>query len=160
MILGKLPTLNVPIKRHPSLWDLVFSDVILVSTCHGCKEETINLISHYLIDIIYKTVKWSHLEKLQIIQNINKVMFQVIFTFSDWILIKQIIVSSTPLILGKENRFSKCYTCSFHWKTEAWVKMLRFNVFSRNVNTINWRIVLHMMEYKSQRIFNKHSGER
>ena len=29
-------------------------------------------------------------------QNINKLMFQAIFIFSDWILIKQIIVSSTP----------------------------------------------------------------
>ena len=81
--------------------NLIFSDVILVSNCHGCKEEAINLIPHYLIDIIHKTVKPSHLEKLQIIQNINKLMFQVNFIFSDWILIKQIIVSSTPFVLGE-----------------------------------------------------------
>ena len=31
-----------------------FSDVILVSNYHGCKEETINLIPHYLINIIHK----------------------------------------------------------------------------------------------------------
>ena len=37
----------------------------------------------YLIDTIYKTVKPSHLEKVQIMQNVNKLMFQVIFTFSD-----------------------------------------------------------------------------
>ena len=61
-----------------------------MSNYHGCKEEAINLIPHYLIDIIHKTVKPSHLEKLQIIQNINKLMFQVIFIFSDSILIKQI----------------------------------------------------------------------
>ena len=72
-----------------------------MSNYHGCKEEAINLIPHYLIDIIHKTVKPSHLEKIQIIQNINKVMFQVIFIFSDWILIKQIIVSSTPFVLGE-----------------------------------------------------------
>ena len=43
-----------------------------MSNCHGCKEEAINLIPHYLIDIIHKTVIPSQLEKLQIIQNINK----------------------------------------------------------------------------------------
>ena len=70
-----------------------------MSNYHGCKEEVINLIPHYLIDIIYKTVKPSHLEKLQIIQNVNKLMFQVIFIFSDWILTDQIIASSTPSVL-------------------------------------------------------------
>ena len=32
----------------------VTSDVILVSNYRGCKEETINLIPEYLIDIIHK----------------------------------------------------------------------------------------------------------
>ena len=41
------------------------------------------LIPHYLIDTIYKTVKPSHSEKLQIIKSINNLMFQVIFIFSD-----------------------------------------------------------------------------
>ena len=50
----------------------IFSDVILVSNYHGCKEEVINLIPQYLIDVIHKLVKPSHLENLQIIQNINK----------------------------------------------------------------------------------------
>ena len=44
---------------------LFFSDVVLVSNYHGCKGETINLIPHCLIDIVYKTVKPLHLEKLQ-----------------------------------------------------------------------------------------------
>ena len=57
---------------------------------HGCKEEAINLIPQYLIDIIHKTVKPSHLEKLQIIKNINKLT-----------LIKQIKVSSTPFDFGE-----------------------------------------------------------
>ena len=56
-------------------------------------------------NIIYKTEKPSHLEKLQIIQNINKLMFQVMFIFSDWILIKQII-----LVLG-ETEFQKIILC-------------------------------------------------
>ena len=64
-----------------------------MSNYHGCKEEAINyLIPHYLIDIIHKTVNPSHLEKLQIIQNVNKL-----------ILLKQIIVSSIPFVLGETN---------------------------------------------------------
>ena len=73
-----------------------------MSNYHGCKEEAINLIPHYLIDIIHKTVKPSHLQKLQTIQNINKLMLQS-FKFSDWILIKQIIVSSTPFVSRETN---------------------------------------------------------
>ena len=66
-----------------------------MSSYPGCKEESLNLIPHYLVDIIHKIVKPSHLEKLQIIQNINKL-----------ILIKQIIVSSTPFVL-READFQK-----------------------------------------------------
>ena len=77
-----------------------------MSNYYGCKGEAINLIPHYLIDIIYKTVKPSHLEKLKIIQNINNLMFQIVFIFSDWILIKQTIVFSTPFCLG-ETDFQK-----------------------------------------------------
>ena len=56
-----------------------------------------------MIDIS-KLVKPSHLEKLQIIQNINKVMFQVIFTFSD-----QILIEFPPPLSswGKETDFQK-----------------------------------------------------
>ena len=36
-----------------------------------------------MIDIIYKTVKPSHSKKLQVIQNVKNLMFQVIFIFSD-----------------------------------------------------------------------------
>ena len=68
----------------PLIKEAFFSDdVILVSNYHGCKKETMNLIPHYLIDIIHKTVKPSHLEKLQIMKNINKLMSQVIFIFYD-----------------------------------------------------------------------------
>ena len=119
---------------------------------HGCKEEAISLIPHYLIDIIHKTVKPSHLEKLQIIQNINKLMFQVIFIFSDWILIKKIIVSSTHFIL-RETLFLNNSIQSFEWRTGAWVKMHRFDAFFRNVNTINWNIFpTHGGIYMSQKI--------
>ena len=44
--------------------------------------EAIRLIPYYMIDVIYKNVKPPHLKKLQIIQNIKKLMFQVIFIFS------------------------------------------------------------------------------
>ena len=73
----------------------IFFDVILVSNYNGCKWETINLIPDYLIGI-HNILMPSHLEKLQIIQNIHKLMFQVNFIFSDWILIKQIIVHPPP----------------------------------------------------------------
>ena len=53
----------------------IFSNEILVSNYHGCKEDAIYLIPQYLKDIIHKLVKPSHLEKLQIMQNINKLMF-------------------------------------------------------------------------------------
>ena len=42
----------------------IFSNVIIVSNYHGCKAEAINLIPPYMIEIIHKTVKPSHLEKL------------------------------------------------------------------------------------------------
>ena len=35
----------------------IFSDVILVPKYHGFKGEAINLMPHYLIEIIHKTVK-------------------------------------------------------------------------------------------------------
>ena len=63
-------------KKSPFIKVAIFSDVILVSNYHGCKVEAINLIPHYMIDIIYKTVKPSHLEKSQITQNINNLMFE------------------------------------------------------------------------------------
>ena len=85
----------------------IFSDVVLVSNYHGCKGEAIKLISYYMIDIIYKTVKPSHLKKLQIIQNIKNLMFQAIFIFSDLILIKQIIVSSTPFCCWGKQIFER-----------------------------------------------------
>ena len=54
-----------------------------------------------MIDIIYKAVKPSHLKNCK--SDIKNLMFQVIFIFSDWILIKQIIGSSTPFCcLGKQ----------------------------------------------------------
>ena len=66
-----------------------------MSNYHGCKEEAINLIPHYLIDVIHKTVKPSHLEKLKITENINKL-----------ISIKQTIVSCTLFVL-RETDFRK-----------------------------------------------------
>ena len=59
-----IPLSSVTYKKPPFIKVAIFSDAILVSNYHGCKEEAINLILHYLIDIIHKTVKPSHLEKL------------------------------------------------------------------------------------------------
>ena len=46
----------------PDKTKLHFSDEVLVSNYHSCKGEAIKLIPHYMIDIIYKTVKPSHLK--------------------------------------------------------------------------------------------------
>ena len=103
----------------------------------GCKGDVINLVPQYMIDISYKTVKPSLLEKLQIIQIGNDLIFQVIFMFSDWFLIKQIIVFPLFYAAG-ENKFSKTSAWSFEWGRGAWAKMPRFNASSRNVNTISF----------------------
>ena len=48
-----------------------------------------------------------HLEKLQIMQNLNNLILQVIFIFSDEILVKQIIVFSTALCCWEKTDFQK-----------------------------------------------------
>ena len=63
-------------KNHPLSRATIFSDVTLVSNHHGCKGETISLIPYYMIDIIYKTVKPSHFQKITNHAKINKLMFQ------------------------------------------------------------------------------------
>ena len=60
-----------------------------------------------MMDMIYKTGKLSHLKKLQIIQNIKNLIFKVIFIFSDWILIKQILVSFTPFCCWGKQIFER-----------------------------------------------------
>ena len=49
---------------EPFIQVTIFSDVILFSNYHGCKEEAINLIPDYFIDIIHKNVEPLHLNKL------------------------------------------------------------------------------------------------
>ena len=121
-----------------------------MSNYNGCRGEAIKLIPRYLIDI-HKTVKPSHLEKLQIIQDMYKLMFQVIFIFSAWILIKQIIVSSTLFIRGKQ--VFKKFCLDFWVGNWGMSKMHRFNAFSRNVNTISWKFFpIHGGMYKLEKI--------
>ena len=55
-------------------------------------------------------------------------MLQVTFILSDWILLEQIIASSTPSVLGKAD-LQKIQSKSFEWGTQAWVKMQRLNAF-------------------------------
>ena len=71
---------------------------------------------HYLIDIIHKTVKPSHLKKLQIIQKINKLNVpgqteRLNFNNANHSFLH-------PFCLGG-NRFSKNFTWSFDWGTGA-----------------------------------------
>ena len=64
-LLLNLPTEST-YKMPPFIKVAIFSDVILilVSNYHGCKGEAISLIPHSLIDIVYKSMKPFHLEKL------------------------------------------------------------------------------------------------
>ena len=122
---------------------------------HGCREEVINLISHYLIDIIYKIVaKAITFRKIVITPNRNKLMLQVIFIFCDLILSEQIIASFlSPLLSWEKQIFKKFYQ-------EFWlVDWGMIQWFSKNVKNINWKIFPDMLEYTSQRKFRKHSGE-
>ena len=100
---------TILIKKSPFIKEAIFSDVILVSNYHIYEEERIKLIPDHMINIIYKTVTPSF-EKLQIIQNLNSLLFQVILIFSVWILIKVPPILSA--VLG--NRFSKKY-CLREW---------------------------------------------
>ena len=121
-----------------------------------------------MIDVIYKTEYSSHLKKLQIIQNKKNPMFQFILIFSEWILIKQIVIFSTPFCLWGKQIFDrtlpreisnfllpirdddKNFGTSFEWG-EAWVKTSRLNAFLRNVNSISLTVFAHMVECKHLR---------
>ena len=83
MILRNLPSNFESTYKKPPFINIAIFFLRKFYHYHGRKGEAINLILHYMIDGIYKTVKPSHLKKLQIIQNIKNLMFQVIFTFSE-----------------------------------------------------------------------------
>ena len=131
-----------------------------------------------MIDVIYKTVYPSHLKELQTVQNIKILIFEVILIFSDWILVKQIVIFSTPFCLwGKQifdrtlpreisnsllpiGRDDKKLGARFDWDG-AWVKTSRLNAFSKNVNSLNLTIFrTHGGISTFERKFRKHSRER
>ena len=108
-----------------------------------------------MIDIIYKTVIPSHLKKLLIKQNIKNLMFQVIFIFSVWVLIKlfiihfccwgkQIFEKILPgrvisFSLGRDGKNSRAsFACG-----KAWVKMPQINACSRI-----WKFSPHFVNIK------------
>ena len=66
-----------------------------------------------MIDIIFKTVNLSYLEKLQIKQNVKNLMFQVIFIFSDWIFDKVNHSFLYPFLLLKEKDFQNIFNLGF-----------------------------------------------
>ena len=104
-----------------------------------------------MIDIIYKAVRLSHLEKLQIIQNVNKLNVPIHFDIFRSNFDRENHSSLHPFC--QETRFSRNSTWSFEWGTGAWVKMRRFNAFSRNVNIINWKFFpTNVKIYKSEKI--------
>ena len=94
-----------------------------------------------MIDSIYKTVKPSHLKKLQIIKKTKKPNVSSRLHIL-WLNFGKANDSFLHPFLFVGNRFSKKSAWNLEWETKAWVKIHRFNVFSRNVNTINL-IFLH-----------------
>ena len=100
-----------------------------MSNYHGCKEEVRNLVPHYLIDITYKIVAEAITFRIiAIVPNGNKLLFQIIFIFSDWILIEQIIASPHRFCVGG-NKFSKTSTRGSEWVTGTWVRKHRCKNF-------------------------------
>ena len=80
-------------------------------------------------------------------------MFQFIFIFPDWILMEQIIASSTPSVLGKtdfQNILLGVLSGGLRHK---------YNAFFRNMSTISYEIFpTHFGIYKSEKI-QQVSGE-
>ena len=128
-----------------------------------------------MLDIIYKTAKKANYTKYKSPNVPNHL--HIFWLNSD----KANRSFLHPFLLLGETDFQKkccqgewvishCLGCdgkdlgeSFEWEEggEAWVKMPRFNGFSRNVNTINLKILpTYSGIYKFVRTFSKHSGER
>ena len=110
---------ELSIKSHPSLRQLFFYDVVLVANCHGCEGQAMKLVPYYIININYKTVRPSYLKKLQIIQTLKKLMFEVIFIFPDRILLKKVKVSST-LFCWENSFLSNLLLPRARWQEPGW----------------------------------------
>ena len=111
-----------------------------------------------MIDIIYKTVMPSHLKKLQIILKIKSLMFQVIFIFSDWILIKQSFFLH-PFLLLVETDFRKIlpgrtsnFLLSRAWWRELGGEFWMGRGMSKNAS--NHYIFWECERHKSEKIFH------
>ena len=106
IILDPLPTLKLPIKSHPSSRELFFwcSFSIKLSWLQR-RSKKVNTI---LYDRYYlKNYKASTLIENWKSENMKKLTFEVIFLFYDSVLIKQIIVSSTPFCCWEKKIFEK-----------------------------------------------------
>ena len=94
----------------------------------------------FLISIFYKTVKPSHLEKLKTIQNIKNLMFQIIFIFSNWILISKSWFPSALSTVG-ETDFRKnaawrndSFPSAYGVMTSTWGRVLSGEGMSKNAS--------------------------
>ena len=117
--------------------------IILVSNYNGFKREAINLIPH----IIHETIKPSHIKnskpcKSKTIQ-INKLTNTPGHLDIFWLYFNKANHSFLHSFLLGGNNFSKYSAWSFDWGIGAWVKIHRFNAFSRNVNTIKLKKFSH-----------------
>ena len=135
--------MNLPIKSHPSLRQLWCN----VSVKLLCLQRRVNKLNTTLFDRYYSpNYKSVIFRKLHII-----LMFQVVFIFSDWILIAQTSFLHPFHFGGK--RFSTNSTWTFEWGTGVWRKVHRFNAFSRNAKEINQKnFPTHGGIYKLEKI--------
>ena len=159
LIIASTPsTLKLLIKSHPSS-RLQFFFWCSFSIKWPWLQRRRNKTNTILHDRYYlQNCKVITFEKLQVIQNVKNVMFQVMFIFSDWTLMKKIIVSFTHLNCWGKQIFGRMRPegmsnlllpttwwqqlgVSFEWGS-AWVKMPRINSFLRNMNSINLNIFL------------------
>ena len=123
-----------------------------MSNYHGCKEEVPNKLNTTLFDRYYlqncKAFTFRKITNHAKSKQTNVPSHLHIF-WSNFDIVEQIIAFSTPSVLG-ETDFS---TWCFEWGSGAWVKMYRFNAFSRNVNTTTWKIFPTQVGiYKAEKI--------
>ena len=135
--------------RESSASILERREIILVSNYHGSKELNTTLFDrHYSPNckaITFRKITSHTKYKKPNVPNYPHISW---FNFS----IKRVIVSSISLVLAETDFQNLPGVLSR--RLRPWLNILRFNAFSGNVNTINWK---DFPKY-GQRKINKHSG--
>ena len=105
IIPGTLPTLKLPIKSHPSS---SYFSLCSFSIKLSWLQRRSNKINTILYDRYYlQNYKAITIKKIGNFTKYKNLIFQVVFIFSDWVLIKQITVSSTPFCCWGKQIFER-----------------------------------------------------